>query len=41
MGDTPPLQQCGTWKTEKKKLQKGDPKHFGLIKGGAEGFFHV
>ena len=23
------------------KLQKGGPEHFGLIKGGAEGFFHV
>ena len=32
------FQQGGTWKTAKKcKMQKGDPGHFGLIKGGGGG----
>ena len=36
------FQQGGTWKTAKKcKMQKGDPGHFGMIKGGwgADEFF--
>ena len=39
MADTP-LQQGGTWKNAK-KLQKGVPEHFGLVRRDLVFFFHV
>ena len=41
MAGTPqlPLQQGGTWKNEKKKKSRWDPKYFGLIRGELRGYF--
>ena len=40
--ETPlPFNNVGSGKLKKKSCKRGDPKHFGLIMGGAEGFFHV